>query len=868
MSTLESQILTIDENAYNYAKIYSSLLSDEYQRKRSYASIVALYAFINLIEETPYQIQKSMTLFRNPQINEQFEISDLYINNWHLDIRVFTEGDAVLVPKIHYSSGIIPDFYIVIKVNKNLTKTELVGIADTSNDKHEQFDNNYYSIPLDSLITYDEFLNKIEQPKAQNFTEKDHEIFAESYLSLMDNDIDTQTKNKLLKHLFECNECRTEFCCFTGFEMVSCNSEKYPNLFEDQMLGIIGAQNVDDKKYEGKEETIYIGDDDTENDLIEEADDSTLSEITEEENSSNDMTQESPTEEELTETEPTEEQTVSDILDELFGEEETYTDSNEYEDKPIDTSVSAQSLVSTDNDNDVADNILEEDPITMDFQNEDFNIIGKEDESENIIDTIAEDNDIENIDNELVLIDDDTTEKIQEDTEPAVNAEEEKIETYTQKVIKGYDEFGEPEYSYITNIDQDETQKGGEDDIPLEDYEGSKENTEPVSEIETIEDSEEEGIIDNNETIDKIPASQEDYNYYQENESEENVQEENNDDIQNYNVPEEANKEEYEEEVSGEDMNNNNDDELENSKSIDESEEYDEDDNAENIEYSDDEEYDEEGNEEEEEEEEYDEDGLPIEKKSSNSKLIAIIVGIFVLIGLAGAGTFMLVKNKLNNPPAPQNVQQEQTEEQQQDENMFEDENNNGEENITDENGENPDEKENNEENPDENNQEEGNEENNQDNQLTEEDLIQNNNEERPENPEGNINKAIVNSFTQNRSGVSLRELNWFCTTELFSDKAFKNYLQNLDNTLKQNLRNNFMNATETPQNDSVEAKFAVDNNGNLKKVIISKSSGSEEIDNIVLQSINETFEGEKSQILNDSELKSDMYFLKVVIKI
>ncbi len=76
------------------------------------------------------------------------------------------------------------------------------------------------------------------------------------------------------------------------------------------------------------------------------------------------------------------------------------------------------------------------------------------------------------------------------------------------------------------------------------------------------------------------------------------------------------------------------------------------------------------------------------------------------------------------------------------------------------------------------------------------------------------------------------------------------------------------MNATETPQNDSVEAKFAVDNNGNLKKVIISKSSGSEEIDNIVLQSINETFEGEKSQILNDSELKSDMYFLKVVIKI
>ena len=104
----------------------------------------------------------------------------------------------------------------------------------------------------------------------------------------------------------------------------------------------------------------------------------------------------------------------------------------------------------------------------------------------------------------------------------------------------------------------------------------------------------------------------------------------------------------------------------------------------------------------------------------------------------------------------------------------------------------------------------------------------------------GDVNKAIANAFAQTGNGVSLRGLNWFCTSELFSDRTFKDYLQNLDNSLKQNLKNNILNATQIPPKDSVTAKFAVDNNGNLQKVIISESSGLEEIDNIVLDQRNE----------------------------
>ena len=151
MSAVNLINLPIDEKAYSYAKIYSAFINDEYQRKRAYASIVALYAFLNILEKTSLNIQKSMTLFRNPILNEQYEISDIYVNNWHLDVRVVTDADAVLVPKVHFESDIVPDFYIVVKVDSQLKNAELVGIADMSSDINETFDYNYYKIPFTSI---------------------------------------------------------------------------------------------------------------------------------------------------------------------------------------------------------------------------------------------------------------------------------------------------------------------------------------------------------------------------------------------------------------------------------------------------------------------------------------------------------------------------------------------------------------------------------------------------------------------------------------------------------------------------------------------------------------------------------------------
>ena len=154
MKATETVKLEADIQSQNYAKIYASLIKDEKQRKRAYASLVALYAFINYAESTGIQVKNSMTLFRNPAINEKYEISDVYLNERHLDVRVLTGGDAVLIPRIHISADILPEFYVVVRTDKDFENLELLGFIETSEMKAEPYDYRYSSVSLNPPISF------------------------------------------------------------------------------------------------------------------------------------------------------------------------------------------------------------------------------------------------------------------------------------------------------------------------------------------------------------------------------------------------------------------------------------------------------------------------------------------------------------------------------------------------------------------------------------------------------------------------------------------------------------------------------------------------------------------------------------------
>ena len=134
--------------------------------------------------------------------------------------------------------------------------------------------------------------------------------------------------------------------------------------------------------------------------------------------------------------------------------------------------------------------------------------------------------------------------------------------------------------------------------------------------------------------------------------------------------------------------------------------------------------------------------------------------------------------------------------------------------------------------------------------------------------PTNDVNKAMANAFSdQTKLVSSIKGLNWMCAPGLFTNTEFKNYLQNVDKTLRMNLNSNILNSSTVPVNNSITYKIAIDNEGNLLKTQAVGSTGSDEIDNIVLQSIKETLALQKTQILSSGQQKADKYYIQVVIK-
>lgn len=881
MTAVNIMNLVIDDRARSYAKIYASLLKDEFQRKRAYASIVALYALINAVEKTDNDVQKTMTLFRNPVLNEQYEFTDVYINNWHVDVRVIVDGDAFLVPKSHYDNDLQPDFYAVIKVDKTLTQAQLLGFCDTANATKEPFDYHYYSITLNSLISYDDFLAKINNTKLTSFSEEEHEFFRTSYLSLLDEELDVATKNRLLKHLLECPQCRTEFCCFTGFEMVNCNIGKYPDLLDDQTLNVIGAQDVDKEKYAGKEETIYIGADEEKEQL---------QEVPEEESLKSEQNSEVIVEEEIKEEEKeeTKEETVSDILDELFNIEEDIIETEPVEEKPV---ITPQPTISESGDLEIFEDNTEieitktEEEASLEIieepshfeKNEDLEMLGNDG-----VDLTQEGN----TDDEVVIIDSEpenfTEEELEihenqddelnilEDSASVISDEIPSPDDNVQKVIVDYDEFGEPIYSYITNVGQEileDTPTAIEpleedDDILNEEFETYPQEeikedlstinngaarpieyvqNDDIENIEEVKENDSENVSD--EALEK-DEKQEEFEEYKE-KDEQNTQTEDIE-FEEYKEDEILDEEEMQD-VALQENQDNVEAEEEYSEGDEEFEEYDE-----NSDEDTDTDYNEEY---EDDEEEVSNENVAKPAKSANLIITALLVLLLVIGG--GAGAFFFMKKNSTEPvtPAPTDNNIEVPTGAPQIDDMFE---------AAEDGGIEVPASEDNTQNSELPPPPQVSVQNEQIDipQLTEQDLL------KTEHTAKDVSASLANAFSPSANRVSLRAVNWLCSPQLFTDGAFKAYLQNLDNIVKLNLRKNILDATETPQNSTVTVKMAVENSGNLNRVAIAESSGSEQIDNIVLQSINESFEGEKSQILNGGAQKADMYYLKLVIKL
>ena len=171
--------MNTEEKDISFAKAVCEEYKDEYQKSKAFASALGTAAFKNYLKDCDIQIEDD-ALFRIKKIFELTDIADVFANDVCIDVRTYTNSDALYIPKKHFEEGITPKYYVFALYNEEKQEIIFKGYIPSNNiDKTNQSEN-YYVINVSNLLPMEELiqailtasLDKIQKIQLYNFRNK------------------------------------------------------------------------------------------------------------------------------------------------------------------------------------------------------------------------------------------------------------------------------------------------------------------------------------------------------------------------------------------------------------------------------------------------------------------------------------------------------------------------------------------------------------------------------------------------------------------------------------------------------------------------------------------------------------------------
>ena len=125
------------------------------------------------------------------------------------------------------------------------------------------------------------------------------------------------------------------------------------------------------------------------------------------------------------------------------------------------------------------------------------------------------------------------------------------------------------------------------------------------------------------------------------------------------------------------------------------------------------------------------------------------------------------------------------------------------------------------------------------------------------------INKSMTNSFSDKPAAITITKLSWQISEKLATENSVKEYLQTAGKNIQMNLQNDLSNSADVNFNNLVKVSFEISPENELKGIQVLESSGSDQIDDIIVRGIKNTLKYVSVPKLKD--YNSD-YFLTLII--
>lgn len=256
MKIFDKKSLTkIEDDDLKDAKLSSMDIFDEETKKRAYINILGARLAMKMLFSQKIEANNLYSLYTIQNVLEEIDIADIYFKGIKIDARLVFNQEEIFIPKSHFEYNLVPDLYLVLNLKEDLSSAEFLGFFEPKDLNKKNANEKFYFFEYENLQKPDKlksFLEKYEEKKDFQLPQENFEKAEELLLALADKEISEQDKHLLFKMLSDSFALREKAVEFENFEVLSKKVAKNDKLAQDDVLSIVGSQ----KLYEDETETL------------------------------------------------------------------------------------------------------------------------------------------------------------------------------------------------------------------------------------------------------------------------------------------------------------------------------------------------------------------------------------------------------------------------------------------------------------------------------------------------------------------------------------------------------------------------------------------------------------------------------------
>ena len=220
----QSVLLNITEDAQNEALFMSKTFVNMAVKRRVYVNTLGVESFMQYLSNNGFEFDNLHNIHSITRVVEKADVADILAKNIHIDVRVVFDENEIFIPKTHKRFGLTPDIYTVLKIGSAPEAFEFIGYFKPDVINEKDCNNDYYFVSKSELLAPETFIAYLNNAKySHDKSLNESELLRGRELSILnaDHDITDEEFKEYMGLLLSSRALRDSISEFDNFETLS-----------------------------------------------------------------------------------------------------------------------------------------------------------------------------------------------------------------------------------------------------------------------------------------------------------------------------------------------------------------------------------------------------------------------------------------------------------------------------------------------------------------------------------------------------------------------------------------------------------------------------------------------------------------------